>query len=211
MTDIYDEGMSYQGATTTAYKPDYGDMAKNAGATGVTTLVTTGNPWAAIGVTLLSFGLQAATAPKQRREWTGQDALLHDLKKEYTEIRESRENAIKVASSISGKPIESYTGLRGFYATRQAKSDTAMTPQEVVKETQEGIYAIKHPYNKQGQLTPERIKEQKKQVEVKRNWKQDLKNEVVPQTTSQIKKKKKEAKQYEEYSGAKFPRKPEYK
>ena len=81
--------------------------------------LATGSTWATIGTTLLSFGLSALTQPKQKREWTGQDALLYDLKKRYTAIRERKEAAINIASSITGRPRESFMGMTGFNAIRQ--------------------------------------------------------------------------------------------
>ena len=171
MAGIYDEGLSYQGATTKPYNS--ASKATNAIGEGVTAGITTMNPWVAIGTTVLSIALQALTAPKQKRQWTGQDALLHDLKKRYTEIRERKEAAISIASAISGKPKESYMGLAGFTAVREpipehgglSALDIYDKKQKMVKEKE----IAKNPYTPQGTLTPEFVtlqeeKEQNKKI-----------------------------------------------
>ena len=118
-TGLYDEGLPGWETTGSTQKSAVSGAVGGAVGAGLTAGLTTMNPWVAIGTTLLSFGLSALTAPKQRREWTGQDALLYTLKKQYTEIRERKEAAISIASAISGKPREAYMGLAGFAAIRE--------------------------------------------------------------------------------------------
>ena len=171
----------------------------------------TGNPWFSIGTTLLSFGLQALTAPKQKREWTGQDALLYDLKKRYTEIRERREAAITLASSISGKPRETYMGLAGFMAVREPlQGKGELSTMDVAKESQKQAEVMSNPYSYTGfnkQPTSERIQEQKKQVQAKEGLRQDLQSYERTGTTGALNKKKSiyEPKDYENKNSELIP------
>jgi hypothetical protein len=144
---------------------------------GIGTGLMTGNPWYAIGTIVISSVLQAVTAPKQRREWTGMDALLYDLKKNYTELREKKELAIQVASTISGKPTSYYNGLTGVRElTSPMQGKGALTPADIANDryadvTQQKIDAKEkalrektvEPYTEPGKLeSPDQPKKNKK-------------------------------------------------